>query len=104
MKRTIDNVLLRAERCIKDFEVFLEECKDRDFVIDSWAYRNLVTYAKAVCDLYYRHWPDEFLGNEWKRYQWIHSYDEVLTHQAYVNRCNIVASHPINIFTDELPF
>lgn len=104
MKRTIDNVLLRAERCIKDFEVFLEECKDSDFVLDSFSYRNLVSYAKQVCDLYYRHWPSEFVGNEWKRYRWIRSYDEVLTHQAYIERAKVTDSKQFNFFTSDLPF
>lgn len=104
MKRTIDNVLLRAERCIKDFENFLEECKDSDFVLDSFAYRNLVSYAKMVCDLYYRHWPSEFAGNEWKRYQWIRSYDEVLAHEAYIKKYSVVNLKQFNVFSDDLPF
>lgn len=104
MKRTIDNVLLRAERCIKDFELFLEECKDWDFVLDSYSYRNLVSYCKSVCDIYYRHWPEEFRGNEWKRYQWIHSYDEVLVHEAYVARCNRNPSTVHDALDSDLPF
>lgn len=104
MKRTIDKVLLRAERCIHDFDLFLEECKDSDFVLDSYSYRNLVSYAKQVCDLYYRHWPSEFVGNEWKRYQRIRSYDEVLAHEAYVRKYLVVNSKQFNVFTDELPF